>query len=133
MKVNVEIISRPSITSFTLFAQPTKEQIVNGEKIFVDAYQESKTLVSTGFQIGQSSQKASWKIDGFNFREKVKTNMFSMEQVVVNYFVLSKKQGLPQYIEYIKKLTPKYLQRYGVTEEDLPEVTVYLFKPKFDD
>ena len=129
MKVNLEIIPRPMVTSFTMFEQLDIAKLKETKTIKVSTHMETKTRVSTDFQVGECCQKINWQMEGFKTFEKTEYNYFSGKDVTSHYFVLSKKQGRESYIEYVKKLI-----EFLVVEKlqlELDEITIKLVEPKF--
>lgn len=132
MKVNIEIIPSPISTAFTMFQKFKREEILDKKVIFVDAYMRSKTIVSISFQVGEANLKINWPVGNYNFHNKEVYNFADFEKVPVSYFKLSKKQGLEKYQEYLKELAVKFLQCMKITDEDLDEITLRLYKPRFN-
>lgn len=129
MKINLEIVPVPMISGFTMFAKIDTELLKETKTIRVSNRMETKTRVSTSIHIGEACYKVNWKIDGFKTFEKLEWNYFSGNQSENNYFVLSKKQGIEEYKEYVKKVI-----EFLVVEKlalELDEITIKLEQPKF--
>jgi hypothetical protein len=128
MRINVEIIPQPEVTSFTMYADIDPKIIEQTKEITVSSHFQSKTRVSTAIQVSNARMGTNFKIDGFKTAEVKSYSYFSSENTISNYFVVSKKQALSEYIEYVKKVVSEVIVIFGL---NLDEITIKLIKPKF--
>jgi len=130
MKVNLIIVPRPTSHAHTLFAEINKDLLRETKTVTVRANTVSKTRVSTSMQIGDACNNINFAIDGFKSDRVEDWNYFSGRTSVHNYFKLSKKQGLTEYREYVKKAVVKALTEY--LNMGMDEVTIELNEPTFN-
>lgn len=129
MKISLEIVPRPMVTSFTMFAKPSISLLKEKKEVIIDTHLISKTRVSTSIQIGEACNKVNFAIEGFKTFEKTEMNYFSGGSSTSNYFVLSKKQNREAYIEYVKKVVEKCIVEYFGVE--MESVNILLREPRF--
>lgn len=130
-KIIIEIVPAPISKSFNLMGDFNKQEIIDNKSIDVSSYMETKTLVGTSFQVGNTCAKVNWQIEGFNYKEKKTFSYFVSSWNVSSFFKLSKKQGLKEYKEHLEQVALAFLKQFNISEESLPELTLKLEQPKF--
>lgn len=128
MKINLEIVERPWVSGFTMFAKPNLSLLQKTKTIRVLTQMVTKTRVATAYQIGECRRAISLPIEGFKTFEKTEYCYYTSQESVSHYFVLSKKQNREVYIEYVKKVIEQFVKNYNL---DLDEITIHLEEPKF--
>lgn len=128
MKINLEIVERPMIKEFQLFSKLDTELLNESKTVYVDTVFKSKTRIGTSIQVGMYSVGMNWEIEGFKTDTKTHYNYFTYKSETAHYFKLSKKQGLEEYKEYLKKMVELFLKKVNYTQN---EVTIKLYDPKF--
>lgn len=129
MKINLVEVEKPMVKSFTMFAKPNLNLLRETKKVTVDAYQISKTRISTSIQFGDYSVKINKPIEGVKTFEQTSMNYFSGDYSTSHYFVKSKKQDYLFYQEYVKKLVEDIIK--NVFRLELDELTIELEKGGF--
>ncbi len=129
MKINLIEVERPMFKSFTMFAEPNLNLLRETKKVRVDAYQITKTRISTSIQFGNYSVKINQPIDGVKTFEQTSMNYFSGGYSTSHYFVKSKKQDYLFYQEYVKKLVEHIIK--DTFKLELDELTIELEKGGF--
>jgi len=130
MKVNLNIVPRPSCSSFTLCATPNIETLKETKTVTVEGSLITKTRVDTVLQIGNSRNGINLEVEGFKTDAIVEHSFLSNTPEYPYYFKKSKKQNVDSYKAYVKEVVKIAINDYLKVELD--EVTVNLILPEFE-
>lgn len=124
MNIILREVETPQVTSFTLFGEPDLELLMRTKRVRIGTHLKTKTRISTSLQFGQFRNKINFAIDGYKTHLSREFSFVSGRHTESNYFVVSKKQNLEAYKEYVKKLVALVIKDYFKMELD--EITIEL-------
>lgn len=122
MEIVINQVPTPMFNEFTVFEKLNTEKLIEEKKIIFIASNETKTRVHTSVKIGKAQKGVNWKVDGFKTHEKEHRNFFTYDVVLSNYFVVSKKQSINEYFDYIKGIINNLLDDNIKDKIDVLEV-----------
>lgn len=124
MKINLIEVETPMFSEFTMFAKPDFELLKRTKTIRVSVRQQTKTRISTTIGLGQFSARINFAAEGFKTHNETNHSFISNESEDSNYFIKSKKQGLAEYKEYVKKVIENVI--VNIFKLELDEITIEL-------
>jgi hypothetical protein len=129
MKVILVEVPRPSVSSFTMFAEPDIKLLKENKTIRVSFHHNTKTRISTSIHLGQYCAKVNNLMQGYKQHEESNRNYFSGNVETSYYFVKSKAQNYEVYKEFLNKLISNVVTDYFKLELD--ELTIELEQREF--
>ena len=130
MNIILKEVPSPSSYSYTLFSEPDFNLLKETKTVRVKPTFRTKTRISTSLQFGQFNNTVNFPIDGFKTHNEISHSFLSGDREVKDYFVVSKKQNLEAYKEYVKKVVEKVIKNYFHLEMD--EITIELESGRFN-
>ena len=108
------------------FYKKVKEQ----QKVIVDVSFHGKTALSVGFYLPGALINVNSKLETetFSFKEVSSYSYFTYKTVVNQFFKISKKQGLNEFIQHVKNLINYFLESL-IIDVDNFQIVVWKTKP----
>ena len=130
MNIIIKEVPSPSSYSYTLFADPDFNLLKETKTVRVKPMFRTKTRISTSLQFGQFNNTVNFDIEGFKTHNENSINMMTSERENKFFFVVSKKQNLEAYKEYVKKVVERAITQYF--HLNMEEVTIELEADRFN-
>ena len=130
MVINLKVVERPSLNSFTLCQDIDKSLLKELKTVRVRSTTISKTRVSTSMQVGGARVNLNLPETGYKTAEISDYSYFTGNRTTHYYFKLLKSQGFEVYKEYVKKVVGIAIKDYLCV--DLDELTIILENPHWN-
>tara|TARA_R110000851_G_scaffold33317_1_gene88613 strand:+ start:67 stop:459 length:393 start_codon:yes stop_codon:yes gene_type:complete len=112
MKTLINLVQKPTSTSFTMFAKADLSKLRENKEVTVSYNFVTKTRVSVSISIGQLRNGINFELPNYKQVSKTEYCYLSGEHTTSNYFVKSKKQNFDVFKEYVKELVAMTITEY---------------------
>lgn len=132
MEINITEIPTPSCKSFTVFAKPDFNLLIEEATITVTADFNTKTTITTDMQWWSYCVKINLPHPEYKFHKKEVHSMFTWTTADNYYFKKLKVQWLQAYKNYLRDILPYIFKtKFNMQEKDLPVLNVNLINKVF--
>lgn len=105
--MKIEYTPTPFMTETDVFGKFDKAEVIAAKQVIVDVSEHTKTRLWLSLRYKTKTIGVNYVPPGsehLKFHLEVRHNMFAGNSVRAHYFVVSKKQGLPELEEHVKNI-----------------------------